>query len=143
MTPYARRFVSDEEFELFLKIRELVTKLPDLDLGLDHSGHKIDLSCHMLVRAVATIFSLEFVVGYFTVGYQHSWVLTPNGNVIDVYPVATLGGPILMEANGFSPARNCYLKMNGKRDYKVPSEEPWFKASVEKIKQEMLKIMSA
>jgi hypothetical protein len=143
MTPYARKFVSDEEFELFLKIKDLVTKLPDLDLGLDGSRNKIDLSCHMFARAVADIFSLEFVDGYFTIGFQHSWVLTPNGHVIDVYPVAMLGGPILMEARGFSPARNCYLKMNKNRGYKVPSEEQWFKESVEKIKQKLLEIISA
>src|ERR1035437_2343419 len=113
MTPYARQFVSNEELELFLKIRELVTKLPDLDLGLDDFRNEIDLSCHMLARAVADIFSLKFVDGYFTIGFQHSWVLTPKeGHVIDVYPVAMLGGPILMEASGFSPARTCYLKMN-------------------------------
>jgi hypothetical protein len=143
MTPYARQFVSDKEFELFLKIKELVTKLPDLNLGPDHFGHEIELSCHMLARAVADIFSLEFMDGYFTIGYKHSWVLTPKGQIIDVYPVAMLGGPILMEASGFSPAKNCYLKMTEKRSYEVPSEEKWFKESVKKIKQELLKIMSA
>ncbi len=142
MTPYARQFVSNEEFELFIKIKELVAKLPDVNLGLDRFEHEIDLSCHMLARVVAEIFSLEFVDGYFTIGFQHSWVLTPKRQIIDVYPVAILGGPILMDASSFSPARNCYLKMNKKRCYKVPSEEQWFKESVEKIKKELLKIMS-
>ena len=150
MTSYARSQISNEEFRLFTEVRELVTKLPDIDLGVDHFDHKIELSCHMLARAVAEIFSLEFVDGYFTDGYCHSWILTKKGNIIDVYPVAILGGPILMDASGFSPARFLYKKINEELEgipeaswYRVPSEERWFKESVEKIKDELVKIRSA
>ena len=92
MTPYcvSEKHISPEEIELLQKIKLIVALLPDLDLN----GEKI--SCHLLARAIGQIFNLRWVDGYFYPSYQHSWLLTNEGNILDVYPIAIVGGPILV-----------------------------------------------
>lgn len=97
MKPYVLSKLSQEEIELFEKIRRAVNDLPDIDLGKNEDGENLILSCHILARAVAKSFHLQYVDGYFYPCYQHTWLLTLAGNTIDVYPVAVLGGPILMD----------------------------------------------
>ena len=99
MTPYGIKYVQEEDLVIFKKIRNAVLKLPDINLGVDEEGDKILLSCHILARAVARVFLLKYVDGFFIPNFCHSWVLSPNSHVIDVYPVGILGGPILMVAN--------------------------------------------
>lgn len=61
--------------------------MKDPDLGHDEDGMPITLSCHMLARAVASVFDLRVCDGYFgPESYDHSWVLTPQGQIIDTYP---------------------------------------------------------
>jgi hypothetical protein len=36
------------------------------------------------------------VTGYFVAGFEHSWCETKFGNIIDLYPVGTIGGPLLI-----------------------------------------------
>ncbi len=112
MKPYVLRFISKADLELFEKIKIAVNKLPDIDLGKDEEGKEIILSCHILARAIAKLFSLKFIDGYFYPNYNHTWLLTPDGNIIDVYPIAVVGGPILVENSFSSPVRWLYKKKN-------------------------------
>jgi hypothetical protein len=68
----------------------------------------------MLARAVADVFDLECVDGSFLVGFDHSWIKTRQGNILDVYPVAILGGPLLVDGQPGSPARQLYFRFDGK-----------------------------
>ncbi len=108
MTPYIRQFIPDEEIAIFEKVRRAVVNMPDIDLGNDEKDKPIILSCHILARAVAKIFSLRCVDGYFYPCHDHSWLITPKNNIIDIYPVAILGGPIMMDGNNGIIARHLY-----------------------------------
>lgn len=111
MTPYVVNLIRQEDISLFNRISDTIRKLPDLDLGVDEAGKNITLSCHMLARATAKVFSLCCVDGHFYPHYQHSWVVTENENVIDVYPVGILGGPILVDGNMiYAPSKFLYLR---------------------------------
>lgn len=133
MTPYAQRFVSSEEVALFEKIKDVVTRLPDIDLGENEDKEPIILSCHILARAVAKIFNLKVVDGYFAKYYDHSWLTGPGGHIIDTYPVATLGGPILMDNQRFSPAKTLYQKTSAKRISRGRFSKNSFRRSVRRI----------
>lgn len=109
MTPYVvtEGMIPEEDIELFRKIRLKVENLPDLDLGIDENGEKIILSCHILARAISNVFRIRCLDGYFC-NCRHSWLITPNNNIIDVYPVYVVGGPIIYSNNHLSPARGLY-----------------------------------
>jgi hypothetical protein len=104
MTPYAAKFIDAEDIQLFEKIRQTVQVLPDIDLGLDTSERPIVLSCHMLARAIGKAFGIKHVDGYFYPTFEHSWLLTSHNNIIDVYPVGILGGPILVDGSRIAPS---------------------------------------
>jgi len=53
-------------------------------------------SCHEAAGEVAQNFGLTPVRGVWLCGFEHSWCLTKHGNVIDPYPVGTVGGPLLV-----------------------------------------------
>ena len=113
MTPWVitAMLVSKEEVKLLNKIKKAVRLLPDIDLGSERSGRKIPISCHMVVRIIGKHFRLKCIDGYFCKLYQHSWLLTPQGNIIDVYPVGMVGGPIIVNAGDFfSPGDRLYEK---------------------------------
>ena len=97
MTPYVRQLISESDYQIFLGIRQVVEKLPDLTLDDGNEGDEI--SCHMLVRALKPFFPVNVCDGFFYGYYQHSWLETKGGHVIDIYPVGILGGPILVEAS--------------------------------------------
>ncbi|MFC1756751.1 hypothetical protein ACFLZC_01150 [Patescibacteria group bacterium] len=134
MTPYAMECVSEEDVVVFEKIRNAIWELPDIDLGVDEKGNKIILSCHILARAVAKVFSLKYVDGYFLPNFSHSWVLSPNNHLIDVYPVAVLGGPILMvEDYGASPIKWHYKKISTRKISSGLFSKPSFRRSVRRV----------
>jgi len=117
MTPCAMKYIPEEDIIVFEKIKNVISKLPDIDLGINEEGEKIVLSCHILARAVAKVFSLRCVDGYFLPNFCHSWVLSPNGHLIDIYPVGVIGGPIMMVKGDNpllinSPARWHYKKVS-------------------------------
>src|SRR3989344_5946553 len=103
-----RRYVSDEDCELLSQIGDVMRALPEIDLGRTEEGRPILVSCHMLCRAFAAVFSrLECKDGYvYLVGYswiQHSW-LRLGKRIVDPYPVGILAfgaGPLMFET-GFS-----------------------------------------
>ena len=141
MIPYAMKYVSEKDVYVFEKIRSVVLRLPDLDLGVDEKGNEIILSCHILARSVAKVFSLEYVDGYFIPNFSHSWVLSHSGHLIDVYPVAMLGGPILMvEDDGASPIRWHYKKASAKKVSRGLFSKPSFRRSVKRIESYLRKI---
>jgi hypothetical protein len=71
-------------------------------------------SCHAVCRAVKVQFKLDdwtVVDGFFARrGVQHAWLLrNDKAVVIDVYPVASMGGPILVDvASILSPWHGAY-----------------------------------
>jgi len=133
MTPHALSRLHKEDVKLFLKVRDAINHLPNIDLGVDGDKKKIVLSCHILARAVAIVFDLELVSGYLYPDYEHSWVTTPNGNIIDVYPVGVFGGPFLVDGTEYSPSRWHYLRNDEKILSRVGFDKPSFKLSVQKI----------
>lgn len=129
MTPYVMKLLPLEDVELFYRVRESVVSLPDIDLGTDPDGVEILLSCHMLAKAIAEVFGLTWVSGFFAPHFEHSWVLAPKGSIIDVYPVGMLGGPLLLDGKSYAPSRQHYLK----RDLSPWSFGPFFDDSVKKL----------
>ncbi len=137
MTPYVTKYISGQEIALFEQIRSVVNKLPDLDLGRDNEGQPVPLTCHMLARAVARVFTLRFADGFFYPKYPHSWVLTPDRHIIDVYPIAVIGGPILIEGNMMlSPSKQYYLKAP-REIYRGRFGNKEFRRSVNRIAREL------
>ena len=109
MTPFVLRDVSKHDLALFTQIRRLVRKMPDLDLGPDGNGRPVAVSCHMLCRALAAHFPVDCRDGYFGEGAAtHSWLRTGAGLIIDPYPWAMVGGPVMVYAEGLSPWRSLY-----------------------------------
>lgn len=115
MTPYARRYISEEELALFEKIRNAIVRMGDPELGLDENGKPVIFSCHILARATAKVFPVRVKDGYFAGNYSHSWVETSGGHLIDLYPVAVIGGPIMFEGSMASPQRRIYTRSSAKK----------------------------
>lgn len=90
--------ICSQDRRVYNAICAIYEKLPDLiDLGNDRNGKTIALSCHMLARGFASAFpQFKCIDGYFSAGFQHSWITTESYSLIDVYPVAMIGGPLLL-----------------------------------------------
>ncbi len=110
MKPYVLSMLPKEDSELFYKIQLVVNDFPEVSFGKDEDGEELILSCHIFARAIGRVFNLPYVDGFFYPSYQHTWLLTSNKNIIDVYPVAVLGGPILMDGGYCAPAKWLYKK---------------------------------
>jgi hypothetical protein len=111
MTPYVLSCIPKSDVELLEKVRLIVQAFPDgLDYGKNAYGEQINLSCHILAHAMGKLFKLEVEDGYFWPNYQHSWLKTTNGHIIDVYPVGIFEGPFLVEQtmSFISPGRHLY-----------------------------------
>ncbi|KKW47152.1 MAG: hypothetical protein UZ00_C0014G0005 [Parcubacteria group bacterium GW2011_GWA1_60_11] len=109
------RYISEEDLTLFERVKRTVERMREPDLGLDEEGRKIILSCHMLARAAAKVFPVRVRDGYFAVNYQHSWVETPGGHLVDLYPVAVVGGPIMFEGSMASPQCRIYRRLSARK----------------------------
>ena len=59
MKPYALKVIQPEDVFLFGKIKKAIEELPHVNLGRDEKGREIELSCHMLARAVAKFFPVR------------------------------------------------------------------------------------
>jgi len=141
LKPHALKFISPFDVVLFERIREIIENLPDVDLGQKKDGEEIVLSCHMLARAIGRIFNLKVADGHAIVGYEHSWLVTSNKNIIDVYPVATIGGPIIIDGNTLY-ARQIYKQSTTRKVSNGQFGKPWFKNSTRKIER-LLRNISA
>ncbi len=118
MTPYVMREVSKGDLALYKRIRRTVQRLPDLDLGRDGRGRPVPISCHMVCRALAAHFPVSCRDGYFGEGAAtHSWLLTGARLIIDPYPWAMVGGPVMVYAEGLSPWRALYRECDLSRHF--------------------------
>jgi hypothetical protein len=127
------------EVGLLGTIREIVRDLPILELGNDDEGNPIILSCHLLARSIGSVFSLNYADGFWLHSYQHSWVYSSLGNIIDVYPVGILGGPLLVDnQHFFSPGRRLYHERNIGEAIGV--SKPWFQEAVGEVTRVLYKI---
>lgn len=128
-----------EEVDLFWRIWISVIRMRNsadrLDLGLDNEGKKVELSCHILARAAENIFfpDVKCVDGCFAGGYKHSWLMTASDHIIDVYPVGTIGGPQMKDAQRRSPWVHLYREMSARECegyFNGLFKEAWFKRAV-------------
>ena len=114
MKPYMASLVTEENHILFQKISQIIEALPDIDLGKDAKGRKVLVSCHMIVRGLARIFTeVERHDGYFGKIMGHSWLTIKSDSrlIIDPYPVALIGGPIMVHSGFFTvPWNRLYIE---------------------------------
>lgn len=142
MRAFVMEVIASEDVALFEKVRRAITHLPDVDLGVDEEGKKIILSCHVLGRAVARVFGVRYVDGYFAHMFEHTWLLTANNSVMDVYPVGILGGPILVDnANTFAPGRFLYRRTSTRKLSHGRFGRNSFKRSVHRVEMELRNII--
>lgn len=139
MTPFANQYVSQEEMNIYEVIVLIVRNMRDIDLGRDEDGKAIVLSCHMLARAIGKIFNLKIVDGYYHHGYEHSWLVTPSGHIIDVYPVGMIGGPLICIGGRFSPFNSLYKAQSAKRISAGRFSRPSFRRSLRMISAEIVR----
>lgn len=70
-----------------------------------------DTTCHAVAQAVALRWTeLSVRQGLFMSGWEHSWCTTWHGNIIDVYPVAVIGGPLLLDGHD-GPWAEAYVEI--------------------------------
>lgn len=83
-----------------------------------------DVSCHHVAIAVAMLFPSvgKAEHGRYLKTWEHSWIRTPDGNIIDVYPVGCIGGPLLLDGN-HGPASLLY-KVTGENSKPDPKPFP-------------------
>ncbi|MDR1826359.1 MAG: hypothetical protein LBQ49_01550 [Rickettsiales bacterium] len=89
MKTYAEKDLPKEDQKILYEIKNLIDSVDEFDL--DH-----EMTCHEITYAVSNIFSLKKESGRYHAGFYHSWLVTENGNIIDVYPWGTVGGPLLI-----------------------------------------------
>jgi len=141
MMPWCERIIEQEDRKLFKKIKKLINRLPDMTFRFDQSGSEIIISCHLLARAVYAVWPEEFIgvrTGYFMDYFDHSWLITARGNVLDIYPVGCLGGPLLYSGLESSPVFLMYRENGGVKITNGISEEKFnscLKTLVQKIKE--------
>ncbi len=101
MKTFTESIVKQQELDIFKSIKKAVDSIDKFPLPEKHL-----ISCHEICHAVAKIYPLRVETGYYMPGFEHSWLMTasfgeqsPFDNIIDVYPVGTIGGPIFIENN--------------------------------------------
>ena len=101
-------------------IHNWLSRLPD---NPNADGADKLWSCHGICRAVRDSFKLgsEWIVvdGHFMrAGQEHAWLINADRTLIlDVLPVAALGGPLLVDAHSYgSPWPGAYLSAHYPKD---------------------------
>jgi len=138
--------MSQSEKDLLDRIREMMNHFPDdEDYGKDNDGRPVVLSCHIVARAIAEVVGKEVKVvdGIYFPDFEHSWLKTKEGNIMDVYPVGTVGGPIFVSR--IVANTRCKILLLRKQEKETgiyfpkdfprqaSFEEEWFKNAIEKI----------
>lgn len=102
--------ISAQDKKLYGEVCAMFDLIPyDIGLGSDCGGNRMVPSCHMVARAFANVFpTTRCVDGFFSEGFQHSWLMTENFALIDVYPVQVVSRPLL-----FWHHPTCYVKPSG------------------------------
>lgn len=90
--------VSFTEQQLTKECEDCVKQFALIQKAIDEAsfGEVKRLSCHVLCMAVGELFGLEIEHGYYMPNCEHSWCVDRRGNIIDIYPWGTIGGPILI-----------------------------------------------
>ncbi len=129
MKTWSDRFVVGDEMALFNQVKEVVCRLPEYKLGKKEDGQEVELSCHLLARAVSQVFGLKYCEGHLCPSYNHSWVEMPSGHIIDLYPVGIIGGPVLWVKTWNAPAERYFTeeKLGGQS---TGEDQPWFKWAI-------------
>jgi hypothetical protein len=113
MKPQVLEDINKEDLAVWLRIKNTMEGLPEIDLGENEHG-KILVSCHMICRAFAQFFPVICFDGIFgQAGWEHSWLETDSGRIIDVYPIAMAGGPVILlgpNSGFFTPWRSLYVE---------------------------------
>ena len=110
MTPHAAEIAPPEDLSIFYRIKRIVQELPDLKFA-DAAGHSdIPLFCHLLCRGLSEFFPVKVQAGWLMEAWEHSWLLTRNGLVIDPYPVAAIGGPLMLDTRYITPWTEMYTQ---------------------------------
>ena len=139
MRPYSYDLVHPYDRSIFDKICLTTKKLPEdeTELGLGENDEKepVILSCHILSRAISRVFSLKFKDGYFCFHWEHSWVISPHSHIIDVYPVATLGGPVMILYDLGTPHKILYQPLPTESIYGDRFNRPWFTEAVDIVEK--------
>jgi hypothetical protein len=133
MITYTERVLAPpQDFELFRSIRETMSQAAIYPLIID--GHEIEFSCHMVADALSQIYSPQVGVerGFYLSGYKHSWLRTEHRNIIDPYPIATIGGPLLIDGRFIPIGFITYIPAEIDSD----TESPEYKLAVDAIEQQ-------
>lgn len=131
METYADRNIEPEDIKVFHQIKKVVENLVVPNLGYDEGGRKIELSCHMLAEVISEFFGLKCLNGYYMRGWNHSWLVTRNRNIIDVYPIGVVGGPILVAHQLIHKGGPIYIEDN---QLDFGQNKPLYKKSVELVR---------
>ena len=108
--------VTDADRNQMIKVWELMNKIGKIHLRVPHN-HTFQINCHSLSRVIAAhLSSLKVVTGYFLGldplsqhgekrvkirNCEHSWLVTPDGAIIDPYPVGVIAlCPLLIPTRG-------------------------------------------
>lgn len=93
---------------LHARVKYVIAAIPDRIIG--PNGQPILVSCHHVARVVsARVQELDCVDGMFAVGYEHSWLQTPDpGFIIDPYPIGVYSAPLLISLASLSPWKRLY-----------------------------------
>jgi hypothetical protein len=137
MVPYVMSRISARTVAEFDQIHATIQALPEEDLGVMENDEKVELSCHILARAVAQAlpwFRLKCIDGQFLQGFNHSWLVTEDAHIIDVYPVGILRGPILIDGQARLLSSQMYKpvvpRSSRARYYKTMFDSAWFASAV-------------
>jgi hypothetical protein len=128
MKLYDLSSIPHEERAVFLAIEYCLRELP-LTIKIQGCEERKELTAHILSRAVSETFPmLTSVDGIFLNKYDHSWVTTPSGRIIEVRPVKVLSGPYLIDVTSMDDERvrfsyRVLSEMEARRRYGNRSED--------------------
>ena len=140
MQSHVLEYLTEEDLRLYTKVCFVVEKIPNMDFGDERLARfkiKNAISCHMLARAIASFLPLRVEDGIVMGAWEHSWLVTPHGSIIDAYPPALFGAPILVDAGSASPWREFYARTCSF----LHCREPDFLAKTESVKTEVAKAL--
>lgn len=101
MKPFTAELVPVEIYELFIEISQVLENLPDNpDVGNTASGNPFRVNPHVVTRAFSLVYKIPHVTGKYA-GQNHTWLVFEDGKwIIDLMPFGTVGGPLLVLADG-------------------------------------------
>ncbi|OHA80235.1 MAG: hypothetical protein A2675_03795 [Candidatus Yonathbacteria bacterium RIFCSPHIGHO2_01_FULL_51_10] len=100
MHAYALKLIPPEDHALFTDLTRVVRAIPDANIGI-YDNRDVPIHCHVLTRALNSVFPMLEVRDGFVSGahYEHSWLVTSSGHIIDPCPIAMIGGPIMVDGD--------------------------------------------